>query len=109
MIAVTERAKKALLAKKLAAGVADLDVGLRLTSATDGTLLLVLDRATDSDHVVTYGDSTVLMTDHATAAFVTAGRIIDCRKNDEGRIEIILRHYRLGPHAAGLSEEPRSA
>jgi hypothetical protein len=108
MIAVTERAKKALLAKKLATGVADLDVGLRLMSATDGTLMLVLDRAGAGDHVVKYAQSTVLMIDRATAAFVSAGRIVDCHRN-EGRIEIVLRHRQLGPRAPGSSEEPRSA
>jgi hypothetical protein len=109
MIAITERAKKALLAKKLDAGVVDLELGLRLASAPDGTLVLMLDWPRAGDHVVTYRESTVLLADPDTAAFVTVGRTVDCRRTTEGRVEIILRdrHLREGP--PGSSEEPRSA
>lgn len=109
MIEITERAKKALLAKKLEAGIVDVDVGLRLTSAADGTLMLVLDRAQAGDHVVTYRDSTVLVTDPTTAAAVSFGRMLDCRRSAEGRLEIVLASRQLGEPRDDSSEEPRSA
>lgn len=108
MIEITERAKKALLAKKLDTGIVDLDVGLRLASTTDGTLVLVLDRAKAGDHVVKYGNSTVLLADPATTASVITGRIVDCR-SAEGRVEIILTPRQLSERGPPRSDEPRSA
>jgi hypothetical protein len=107
MIAVTGRAKKALLAKRLDAGVVDVDVGLRLTSATDGTLLLVVDRARAGDHVVVYEDAIVLLVDGATAAVVSPGRMLDCRRSD-GSVEIVLASREPGDGAADRSDEDRS-
>jgi hypothetical protein len=88
MIAVTERAKKALLAKKLGAGIVDADVGLRLASLPHGTLLFVSDRAKAGDDVVKYRESIVLLVDPPTSAFVVTGRTIDCRRSEAGRIDM---------------------
>ena len=109
MIVITERAKKALLAKKRAAGVVDLEVALRLASAPDGALVLMLDWPRAGDHVVTYKESTVLLADPDTAAFITAGRTVDCRRTTAGRVEIVLRNRHLRGGAPGSSGEPRSA
>jgi hypothetical protein len=98
MITITERAKKALLAKKLAAAIPDVDVGFRLTSAPDGAIVLDTDRAKPGDDVVAYRASTVLLVDAPTAAFVVAQRIVDCRRSEAGRLEVVLTYQQLTEH-----------
>jgi hypothetical protein len=91
MIHITDRAKQALLHKKLLASIVDRDVGLRLASASDGTLLLVPDRAKAGDEIVRHEDSAVLLVDPQIVAFLLTGRTIDCRRTEDGRVEMVLR------------------
>jgi hypothetical protein len=51
----------------------------------------------------------VLVADPTTAAAVCRGRMLDCRRSPEGRLEMILRSRQLGERDEGSSEEPRSA
>lgn len=96
MIHVTERAKDALLNKKLSANIADPDVGLRLASDTEGKLALLADRVKAGDEVVRHKDSTVLLVDPEISALILTGRMVDCRRADDGRLELVLRNARLG-------------
>lgn len=96
MIHVTERAKDALLSKKLSANIADPDVGLRLASNTEGKLALLADREKAGDEVVRHKDSTVLLVDPEISSLILTGRTVDCRRTDDGRLELVLRNARLG-------------
>lgn len=96
MIHVTERAKDALLSKKLSANIADPDVGLRLASNTEGQLALLADREKAGDEVVRHKDSTVLLVDPEISSLILTGRTVDCRRTDDGRLELVLRNARLG-------------
>lgn len=91
MVIVTERAKEALLRKKVSAKIEDSEVGLRLATAAGGQLVLVADKAKAGDEVVTYKDSTVLLVDREMSALVLGGRIVDCKKTDDGRLEFVVR------------------
>ena len=90
MVHVTERAKDVLLGKRAAANIQDPSVGLRLTTEASGKLTLVADRAKAGDEVVTHKDSTVLMVDPEVSTFVLAGRTIDCKQTDDGRLQLVL-------------------
>jgi hypothetical protein len=91
MVNVTERAKEELLRKKVSAKIDDTEVGLRLATAVGGQLVLVADKAKAGDEVVTYKDSTVLLVDREMSALVLGGRTVDCKKTDDGRLELIVR------------------
>lgn len=91
MVHVTERAKEALLRKKLSANLDDPDVGLRLAAGPGGQLGLVADRVKAGDQVVTHKDSMVLLVDPQMSALVVAGRSVDCRRTADGKVELVLR------------------
>jgi hypothetical protein len=91
MVNVTERAKEELLRKKVSANIGDSEIGLRLATAAGGQLVLVADRAKASDEVVTYKDSTVLLVDREVSARVLGGRVVDCKKTEDGRQELVVR------------------
>lgn len=95
MVQVTERAKEALLQKKLSANIHDPEVGLRLLAHPSGMLGLVADRVKAGDHVVRHKDSTVLLVDPEMSDLVLASGTVDCREIDDGgRIELVLRRSR---------------
>jgi hypothetical protein len=95
MVQVTERAKDALLRRKLSTNLINRDVGLRLTARADGQLELLPDRAKAGDEIVRHMDSTVLLVDPQISALVVTGRTVDCRRTTDGRDELVLR--RTGP------------
>lgn len=102
MVHVTERAKEALLQKKVAANLDRPDIGLRLAARPGGQLGLVADRAKAGDHVVRHKDSTVLLVDPQISELVITGRAIDCRRTHDGRVELVLRRLPIdGPRRAG--------
>jgi hypothetical protein len=90
MVHVTERAKEALLRRKLLANVISSDVGLRLAVGWGGQLGLVADRMKAGDLVVTHKNSTVLLIDPKVSTLVVTGRIIDCRRTSDGWDELVL-------------------
>lgn len=96
MIHVTERAKEALLDKKLSKNIVDPDVGLRLASGPGGRLGLVAGRKKAGDEVVRHRDSTVLLVDPEISALVLTGRTIDCRRCGAGRVELVLTRGAIG-------------
>jgi hypothetical protein len=81
VVHITDRAKEALLRKKLLANIVDRDVGLRLAAGPGGQLGLVPDRAKAGDEVVTHKDSTIFLVDPQMSALVIAGRTIDCGRD----------------------------
>jgi hypothetical protein len=91
MVHVTERAKEALLRKKLSENLVNPDVGLRLATGPSGRLALVADRMKAGDQVVRHKDSTVLLVDPEISELVAAGSSVDCRQTHDGRDELILR------------------
>jgi hypothetical protein len=91
MVHVTERAKEALFCKKLSANLDRPDIGLRLAAGPGGRLGLVADRVKAGDQVVTHKDSMVLLVDPLMSALVVAGRFVDCRRTDDGTLELVLR------------------
>lgn len=95
MIHVTERAKELLLNKKLSANLDHHDVGLRLAVRPNGHLGLVADREKAGDQVVRHKDSTVLLVDPEISAFTVTGRMVDCRRAPDGRMELVLRRRHL--------------
>jgi hypothetical protein len=95
MVHVTERAKEALLQKKMAANLDRPDIGLRLALRPDGQLGLLADRAKAGDQVVRHKDSTVLLVDPHISELVITGRTIDCQRTHDGRVELILRRFRI--------------
>lgn len=96
MVHVTDRAKDALLQKKLEANIHDPEIGLRLAAHPSGTLGLVVDRAKAGDQVVRHRNSTVLLVDPQISDLVVASRMVDCRETDGGRgAELVLT--RRGP------------
>ncbi len=89
MMAVTTRAKEALLEKKRAANITDREVGLRVASNSAGDYVLVADRARADDQVVEHEGATVLLVDTDTQGKLT-GVTMDCRDTPEGRKELVL-------------------
>ena len=95
MINITTLAKKELLRTKLSASIPDPDVGLRLTTAVTGALVLVADKAKAGDDVIRYQDSIVLLVDQEISALVLAGRTVDCRERADGKRDLILTRAKV--------------
>ncbi len=91
MVGVTERAKEALLQKKLSANIRNPEVGLRLATAPSGRLTLVADLVKAGDQVVKHKESTVLLVSAELSEMVLAGRTVDCTDTEDGRSELVLR------------------
>jgi hypothetical protein len=89
MVAVTERAKQVLLARKLSANINDPGVGLRLARRSGGKLTLFADRMKAGDQVVKHRDSTVLLVDAELSEIVLGGKTVDCTQRG-GRTELVL-------------------
>lgn len=90
MLHVTERAKEYLLEKKLSANIHNTNVGLRLASVPGGQLALVADSPKAGDQIVTHKESTVLLVDAELSGSVLAGRTVDCKKTESGRLEVVV-------------------
>lgn len=90
MLHVTERAKQALLEKKLAANLSNVNVTLRLASLAGGRLGLVADSPRAHDQVVTHKESTVLLVAAELSESILAGRTVDCREMDNGKLEVVI-------------------
>ncbi|MBI1735499.1 MAG: hypothetical protein HYR51_10025 [Candidatus Rokubacteria bacterium] len=90
MLHVTERAKEALLEKKRSANIGNANVALRLAPLSGGRLALVADSPRAGDQVVTYKESTVLLVDAELSGSILAGRTVDCRPAEDGRLEVVV-------------------
>ncbi|MBI2202869.1 MAG: hypothetical protein HYU41_03295 [Candidatus Rokubacteria bacterium] len=90
MLHVTERAKEYLLEKKLSASIHNTNVGLRLASVAGGQLALVADSPKAGDQIVTHKESTVLLVDAELSGSILAGRTVDCKKTESGRLEVVV-------------------
>lgn len=104
MVNVTERAKEVLLQQKVSHDIHDAAIGLRLATTADGRFTLVADRAKAGDEVVTHKDSTVLVVDPQVSALALAGRTVDCRESDDGRLELVVTR---SPEGTPDPPEPR--
>ena len=91
MVHVTQQAKEALLITKRRAGIDDPEVGLRLMFGHDRSLGLIQDRRKAGDEVVKHHDATVLLVDPEISALAVTGRVIDCRRSSDGRMQFVLR------------------
>lgn len=90
MLHVTERAKEALLEKKLAANLSNVNVTIRLAPLAGGRLALVVDSPRADDQVVTHKEATVLLVGAELSESILAGRTVDCRKADNGKLEVVI-------------------
>lgn len=104
MVNVTERAKEVLLQKKESADIHDASVGLRLATTATGKLTLVVDRVKAGDEVVTHKDSTVLVVDPAVSALVLAGRTVDCKETDDGKLQLVVTSSGGAPEQDGAAQ-----
>lgn len=97
MLHVTERAKEFLLEKKLSANIHNAHVGLRLASVPGGKLALVADSPKAGDQIVTHKESTVLFVDAELSGSVLAGRTVDCKKTENGKLEVVVTRGEPSP------------
>ncbi len=93
---VTERAKEALLRKKVAANMIGRDVGWRITHDAGGTWTLFPDRPGPDDQVIEHGGTIVLMFGPPVREVLDQGSKVDCLPNAQGEDELVVSRPRAG-------------
>jgi hypothetical protein len=90
MVVVTERARERLLEMKSSASINQPEMGFRLKPVRgDDRWGLVPDEPTETDQVVEYAGSTVLLID-ADLSDALDNREVDCIETGAGQVELVL-------------------